>query len=529
MEYTINATQNMGDFNHHWNTCIGAGRACEGLRANWQRQLKMAVSECGFRYIRFHGLLSDDMGICMVEDGEIFFNYSYVDMLFDELLKMEIHPFVEFGFMPELLASGKDTQFWWKGNITPPKSYSLWTDLLTGLISHWIERYGKTEVLKWYFEIWNEPNLRAFWTGTKSEYFKLYEVSAKTIKSISPDLRVGGPATSNFVPDDRFAAETEDFSKHKTHLVEDLQSLDWKGVWLEDFLKFCSDKKLPLDFLSTHPYPTDFAIDGQETSNNTNIMKGRSRQFNSTQKDLQWIQNLLSQSAYPKAEIHLTEWSSSPSSRDYSHDYLPAATYVIKSNIDCIGLADSLSYWVFTDIFEEIGPAPEAFHGGFGLITMQDIKKPTYHAYRFLNQLGNELIEKSKNFILTKNEYGKLKGIVYHYPDEMQTAIPIAEYPHHETAEKYQKMGSSLELGIMISGLTANSNFTLEMLDNKHGNATSLWKTMGYPKNLLPEQQKALSNYSDSLNIKSETSNKTGILKLHLVLEPWSIIFISEN
>lgn len=145
--------------------------------------------------------------------------------------------------MPEDLASGRHTQFWWKGNVTPPKDYNLWAQMLSALVSHWLERYGEAEVSNWYFEIWNEPNLHAFWTGTKSQYFHLYEVSVKAIKAVCPSLRVGGPATSNFVPDERFDGETEDFDKHKTHLTDDLQTLDWKGVWMQDFLNFCSDRK----------------------------------------------------------------------------------------------------------------------------------------------------------------------------------------------------------------------------------------------------------------------------------------------
>lgn len=530
MEKQVINTQIQGTFfKHFWNTCIGAGRACEGLRFDWQKQLKMTVTDCGFRYIRFHGLLCDEMGIYQKRNGVVFYNYTYVDMLFDSLLEARIRPFVEFGFMPDDLASGTGTQFWWKGNVTPPKDYDAWAKLLTNLISHWILRYGKAEVLNWYFEIWNEPNLYSFWNGTKSEYFHLYEVSVKAIKSLCPNLRVGGPATSNFVPDERFAKETEDFNQHKTHLVDNLQSLEWKGVWLEDFFNFCTSKKLPIDFLSTHPYPTDFALDGHDNLEADRKMKGRSRYVNSLKDDLMWIQKLISNSSYPNIEVHLTEWSSSPTSRDYSHDYLPAATYVIKSNLDSIGLTDSLSYWVFTDIFEEVGPGPEAFHGGFGLLTMHGIKKPTYHAYEFLNQLGENLLAKANHYIITKNNLGKLKGIVYHYPDEIPSTVPISVYPDYNLAEEIQNTGNPLPLSIELIGLKPGTKFTLETLDVNHGNVTTLWKEFGYPKNLTLEQSNALSAFSEAFDIKVLEVNDDGILSLHLTMSPWSITFLSET
>lgn len=526
---TINLDNCTIPLKHFWSGSIGAGRAAEGLRAEWQRQLKMTIKDCGFRYIRFHGLLCDEMGVYHLENGVETYHFAYVDFLFDGLLEAGIRPIVEFGFMPQDLASGCATQFWWKANVTPPKDYDSWARLLTALITHWMERYGRDEVFNWYFEIWNEPDLHAFWAGTKSQYFKLYEISVKAIKSIHSRLRVGGPATSNFVPDERFDGEKEDYSKHKTHTVEDLQTLDWKGVWLEDFLSFLTSRNLPLDFLSTHPYPTDFALDGQEESDESRTMRGRSRYLYSTHDDLTWIRRQLADSAYPDAEIHLTEWSSSPTSRDYSHDYLPAAAYIVKCCVDCIGLADSLSYWVFTDIFEEAGPGPEAFHGGFGLLTMHGIKKPSYHAYTFLNRLGCQLLNKGEDYIATKDDFGRMRCLFYHYPEEMEFAVPIAEYPNYTKAEEIQKVGSEKTLHLSFCGLAPGARITCKTLDSSHGSVTALWKAYGYPKNLTREQAAKFRAYSDNLDTDIFFADENGWFDLDLTLEPWSIVSIDAD
>jgi len=125
------------------NLCVGAGRANEGLRADWQRQLKVAHDECGFKYIRFHGLLSDDMGVYFEDkNGKPTYNWQYIDELFDYLRSIGMKPFVEVGFMPGALASGNKTIFWWRGNVTPPKDYQKWNDLIKALVEHWTERYG---------------------------------------------------------------------------------------------------------------------------------------------------------------------------------------------------------------------------------------------------------------------------------------------------------------------------------------------------------------------------------------------------
>jgi xylan 1,4-beta-xylosidase len=526
-EKVIDLTKKGEMFYHFWSNCIGAGRANEGLRAEWQRQLKTTVQECGFRYIRFHGLLTDDMGVYRVENGVEKYNFAYIDMLFDFLLETCIRPIVEFGFMPEDMASGKVYQFWWKGNITPPSDYSAWGRLVSKLVLHWLERYGKEEVRKWYFEIWNEADLHVFWSGTKAQYFELYKTAVLAIKEIDRELRVGGPATSNFVPDDRFAGELEDFTKHRTHLVEDLQTLEWKGVWIEDFLKFCALNELPVDFVSTHPYPTDFAFD--ELENKNSEMKGRSRYVHSTRDDIIWLKNIVKNSAYPDAEIHLTEWSSSPVSRDYSHDYLQEAAFIIKCNLECIGLCDSLSYWVFTDIFEELGPGPELFHGGFGLMNMKGIRKPAYHAYHFLNMLGRYKVEQSDDYIITKTEDGKMRALFCHYPEEMQYALPIVEYPNPGNAEKIQDFGRKKKMEIKFRGMRPCARICMKILDKEHGNVTTLWKDMGYPVNPTRVQEKALTEYSEAFDIKEILADENGEAVLTLDLEPWNVVFVSEE
>ena len=217
--------------------------------------------------------------------------------------------------------------------------------LVDRLVRHFLQRYGANEVRQWYFEVWNEPNLSFFFNSTRSKYFELYRATVAAVKSIDPSLRVGGPATSNFVPDDRFGGEEQEGEKSLTGQLKNLADAEWRGVWIREFLEFCAREKLPLDFVSTHPYPTDIPF-GHE------IDGMRTRPADSTLRDLQWLREIVSQSAYPSAEIHLTEWSSSPSARDFTHDFPQSAAYIVKTNIEAAGLVESLAYWTFTDVFE---------------------------------------------------------------------------------------------------------------------------------------------------------------------------------
>jgi xylan 1,4-beta-xylosidase len=348
----------------------------------------------------------------------------------------------------------------------------------------------------------------------------MYRISAQVIKAIDPALRVGGPATSNFVPDGRFEAETEDVSRQVTLTMKDLGEGDWQGVWIREFLAFCSANKLPVDFVSCHPYPTDFPID------NGGLFHPRTRPVTSTTDDLQWVRKVIDAGPYPDAEIHLTEWSSSPSPRDHSHDSLPAATFVVRANLESIGLVDSLSYWVFTDVFEESAAGDTIFHGGFGLINFQGIVKPTFHAYRFLHELGHEMLARVPGLIATRNHEGLVQVLGYHYPPELREAPPMAKSP--SDAEKILALGEPRPVDIQTRDLRPGARFVVETLDSLHGFALKAWKDLGSPEPPTREQAEALRAESWKLQREEITADGSGCLNFRRTVAPWTVFLIRE-
>ncbi len=512
-----------GKLEHFWNLCVGAGRANEGLRAGWLEHLDMAAKHCGFKYCRFHGLFHDDMFVFRTVNGKLSYNWQYIDDLFDRMLDLGVRPFVEFGFCPRELASVKEITFWWKGHGSPPVDYAKWGELVEAFLRHCLERYGEKEVLQWYFEVWNEPNLDFFFVGKKSQYFELYKTTSKVVKAVNPGFRVGGPATSNFVPDNRFEGELEAKEMAITHKVEDLDSLEWKGVWIEEFIAFCKKESLSLDFISTHPYPTDYGLD------NTGEVEGRSRGADSTQTDLRWIRKTIDKSAFPKAEIHLTEWNSSPSHRDHMHDHLPAATYIVKCNLESTGLVDSLSYWTFTDVFEEDGGGPTVFHGGFGLINFQGIAKPAFHAYRFLNCLGDQVLSKTKGGIVTRDSNsGMISCLFYHYPEEMPLAVPMSMHAP-EIAEQTQSLGKPGNISLLLQDLKPDAMFEIEILDIDNGCVLETWKKIGCPE--PPSREEVSLLKKSAWNTKREYSRAGADGRIHIerAIAPWSLVMVREQ
>ena len=506
-----------------WSKCVGAGRANEGLRAGWLDQLKVVKEACGFQYVRFHGLFHDDMFVYFEKDGKVVYNWQYIDELFDRMQDAGVKPFVELAFFPKDMARQDKprTQFWWKANISvDPNNFGKWHDLVKAFTQHVVDRYGINEVLTWYFEVWNEPNLNpGFLDGTKSDYFRLYKESALAVKSVDQRLKTGGPSTSNFIVDNRYEGEIYDKSKSVFYPDTVINTKQWKSPWMEEFIAFCTKENLPLDFISTHPYPTDYALDPE-----TGRARGAVRYVNSTKDDMNWLRKILANSNYPNAEIHLTEWSTSPSSRDGMHDQLPPAAFILKVNLDCIGLANSLSYWTFTDIFEEKGGAETIFHGGFGMINFQGIVKPSFHAYRMLHQLGDQKLYYTEPlFVSRSSKTGKISAVAFNYPKEFESKVPGSG-----DVKSYMN-ASSKKLDVTLKNLKPLAVFEIEILDNDHGNIKPYYDLSGAPQSPDRTQTADLKMKAQATLKSVIKADHKGNLILKMELAPWECVLIREK
>jgi xylan 1,4-beta-xylosidase len=407
-----------GPLDTMFNFCVGAGRANEGLRADWQRQLTLAHRECGFKYIRMHGLFDDDMGVYR-DSGKPEYNWQYIDELFDFLESIGMKPFVELSFMPGALASGSKTIFWYRGNVTPPKDINKWADFMRAFAQHERERYGDAEVRTWYFEVWNEPNLTGgFWTGTQQQYFDFYAATARALKSVSPDYKVGGPATAGC-------------------------------GWIPEFLHFCDTNHAPVDFISTHTYGVGSGYLDETGTRGTAL----SRNPDSIWGDVKRVRSQIAGSAFPHLELHFTEWSSSYTPADPFHDNYQSAAYIVDKLKNCGDAPNSMSYWTFTDIFEESGPRWEAFHGGFGLMNYQDIKKPAYYAYQFLHRLGpTELKSSDPSSWICTDSSGGVQALVWDFTNTFPTTNMINQVYYKRDLPALPKSKVTLALSSIPRG-----------------------------------------------------------------------------
>lgn len=440
---------------------VGAGRAEEGLRADWQEQLATVQSEIGFHYLRMHGLLCDEMGV-YTEDkqGNPEFNFQYVDSLYDALLRMHIRPFVELGFMPSKLASGNTTVFWWKGNTSLPKDPAKWAMLIRALLAHWKERYGEDEITQWYYEVWNEPDIRGFWPHTLEEYFALYKTTSEAIRAECAKCRIGGPASA--IP---YAAE-------------------------EAFEKWIIANPEPVDFIAVHAYGVNQGFLDEDGSAGTIIdpdpdsVSGRMRHS----------RELMNATPLRNLELHFTEWSSAYTPTDYMHDQYHQASFILDKVRRATPYVDSMSYWTFTDIFEENGPRFTPFHGGFGMLNLEGIKKPSFHAFKFLSRLGGEDVETNDNQSwVTKSKDGSIEALVWDYS-------PVVPPTGKTDQVFYKKELPPVEKGQLTLVLANVPNGTYKVsiyqIGYKQNDPFTAYVEMGSPRQLTRAQVDALKKVS---------------------------------
>lgn len=449
-------------FPHFWEQTFGSGRAILTLRESYRDDLREVKKVTGFRYVRFHNILHDEVGVYDEDDrGNPVYNFSYVDQIYDGLLKNGVRPLVEISFMPKKLALRQDVHpFWYKQIVAPPKDYKRWDDLIRAFAQHLVARYSLDEVAQWYFEVWNEPNID-FWTGDPKQatYFELYDHTARALKEVSPRLRVGGPASS---------------SAH----------------WVDAFIQHAAAENVPTDFISSHSYGDDTVED----------LFGTKEDIPMDQRvclSIKKVHDQIAASARPGLPLMWTEWNVPSFGPLHARDTAYVGAALADDIRQCDGLVTMMSYWTFSDVFEENGPKREPFDGGFGLIDIGGIKKPSYSAFALLHRLGGERIaQDSSNVLVTRRRDGSLAIVAWNLVDPDQKGA-----------------GRSVEFE--IRGVPPDSQVRVSRADSEHGNTLAAYKKMGSPRYPTQAQVLELNRVSEKSSAQNLRLSK-GSIKLDL-------------
>jgi xylan 1,4-beta-xylosidase len=455
-----------------WRHCVGTGRLDLALRRDYQDSLELLQREIGFRHIRGHGLLSDGMGVHRPHHWQgtrrVRHCFTYLDQVVDAYLELGVRPFLELGFMPSELASGEQTVFWWRGNVTPPRSHREWAALVRAVLAHLVDRYGLAEVRTWPIEVWNEPDLPDFWQGADERaYHRLYEATAHAVKEVDAELQVGGPALSP-------AADG----------------------WLERFAEFAERRRVPVDFVSRHAYTSGPA---------QHVPFG-------VHQSLAPAGALLDQFAAPRralkgtalggVPVHITEFNSSYRPDNPVHDTAFHAAYLAPVVAAGGDLADSFAYWTFSDVFEETGVPTALFHGGFGLLTHRQVRKPVYHLYAFMARMGQDLLARGDGHLVTRHPDGRVTVLAWAPVDPTGTAPGPDRH--------------ALRLSVPVSG--GEVFLRRSSVDEERGNAYAVWRQMGSPRSPVPRQIDVLHEAAEPARGHRRLTAEDGRVDLPLTL-----------
>jgi xylan 1,4-beta-xylosidase len=415
-------------FPHFWERMFGSGRAILSLRESYRNDLRETMRITGLEYVRFHAIFQDEAGLYDEDaSGNPVYNFSYIDQIYDGLLENKVRPFVELSFMPKKLTSDPNAlhAFWYKQNVAPPKDGDKWEQLIENFTRHLVERYGEDEVAQWYFEVWNEPNID-FWVGNPKEatYYELYDHAARAVKRVSPRLRIGGPATA-------------------------------QAAWADRFLAHCKEKNVPVDFVSTHVYGNDKAED----------VFGTHEQISRNQMVCRAVKNVHQQiaaSPYPNMPLIWTEYNADYSNQPQVTDSAYMGPFLANTIRECDGLTEMMSYWAFSDVFEEQGVVKTPFYGGYGILAERSIPKAAFNDFALLHHLGDTRLDVSSDSALVTRrkdgslavavwnlflpeESGTAKTVILHFKGQAQgraARVTIVDKEHGSPLPAYEKMGS---------------------------------------------------------------------------------------
>jgi len=426
-------------FPHFWEQMFGSGRANLALRQSYRGDLKRVKKITGLGYVRFHAIFHDENGVYSEDAaGNPVYNWTYVDQIYDGLLADGVRPFVEISFMPKALAARPAYQsFWYKPVVSPPQDYAKWDALITAFAKHLIDRYGIDEVAQWYFEVWNEPNLD-FWAGEPKQatYFDLYDHTARALKAVSGRIRVGGPATA-------------------------------QAAWVGDLIAHAMQNHVPLDFVSTHVY-------GNDTAENVFHHDRTVAPHGMVCLAVKKVHEEIERSARPRIPLIWSEFNATYGNQQQITDSIYMGPWLAETISSCDGMVEMMSYWTFSDVFEEQGVKKTPFYGGFGLVAEDGIPKPAFDAFALLHELGEERLRVNADDVLaTRRADGTLEIAAWNLVEPGAT-------------------GADKTIAFDLKGVAEGAQAAIRRVDAAHGDTLDAWKRMGSPSYPTKTQIEAL-------------------------------------
>jgi xylan 1,4-beta-xylosidase len=428
----VNLDKASGPLDHIWSKSAGSDRAAITLREQWRKDLTRFHQETGLERVRFHGIFADELEVYSPSWMNLTKepNWQNVDRIYDGLLERGVRPYVELSFMPKRLTKGTSTFGFYRALTSPPDDMAAWGTFIKAFTQHLVDRYGIDEVRQWMFEVWNEPNLKFFWSGTQQQYFDLYKATVTAVKSVDSNIMVGGPSTAMI-------------------------------GWIPEFLAYAEKNNLSVDFVSTHIYPADDQrkIFGKKDAYSQNDVIPAAMAL---------VRKQIDRTKYKGAPLWLSEWSS---------DSPAMIAHVIKGNL---GVCAAMSQWTFTNTYEELGVSPYVLKEGdkgFGMMAVAGIPLPQFNTYKLLHRLGTTRLRASDGPVLASRlDNGDAAIAVWNLADVSQSAgIPGVTWERKVN-------GTAKQIHLKLKGAKPSASVKVSFVDRDRGSPFPEWRKLGSPQ-----------------------------------------------
>lgn len=492
--YVIVDTMYQSQYVKSWNRMINIGLASDLLRSDLQEQIISLKKELKFEYVRFWDLYSPDL-LLNINSPDYKYNFTKLDRVFDFFVENDIKPYIELGFKPILLIRTTSNYFVSKEREILFKNLNEYKKFLYAMVSHYVNRYGIEEVSKWYFEQWGDPRLRK--ENDFQKYFEVFEAAYDTLKTISPQIKIGGAGLQPSVKDDKF---------------QRMLRLWKKRICYPDFISIYS-----------YSYNHDENFEEEITTNDT-----RSRDPEFLLNQVKLTRDIIYENGFYNSELHLSEWNSTISNRNCLNDSCYKGTYIMKNIIDTIGMVDIMGYWLGSDLFSEYSDSSLLLNGSVGLLTKDGIKKPSFYAFEFMNHMGDFLLGGNENCIITTNSHGNYSIACHNYKHPNFKYYMISEDQAEITQlDQFFNDNSALKLNFQIKHVK-NGIYQIKTrsLNQQNGSIQDEWLRMGLSENLNKQDIEYLRNICTP-RITIKTCKVTdGILNFETILQPHEIQYI---
>lgn len=468
--FSVSVSRRGMPLTHEWKNLINIGYAKDGLQATVQEQLRRIQQEIGFRYVRFHGLLDDDM-LVYAEDSQGIpqLDFTLVDLLFDFLLSIHLKPYVEFGFVPSLLARPGSRAFRRGSYLCLPTDLDKWMILVEGLVQHLENRYGPSELSTWFF---TPMSINCVDVGDPSAipnipgYYALYSRVYHLLKHRPIPYQVSGPGVYSNALEESYLWEFLEECNQNHCLPDQFTLLCFPYEPIHDPAYFQVISSLDL------PFPEALSADEQYVQHLIDLVPQR-----------------LQKAGYTIPSLALVEWNSTMWQRDLCNDSCFKSAWLVKNITENLDRIWGMGYWTVNELLEETASASRDFHGGYGLFTSKGVPKSVYLAFQMLNQLGDHLLYQGEDCTVTRRG-NSIQILLYHYChyDELYRNHYLLD-PHAEHCyDRFVEKGD-LHITLSLTGLRPGTyRVRRYRLNREYGSAFDHWIAMGLPSYLNAEE-----------------------------------------